>query len=82
MAKTEYAQTQLMRQIPGVGVITSVAFTLTIENPHRFGKSRDIAGWSLTSLKFSPSRQMEREPEILRRRAKVVGISAAGGGAA
>ncbi len=30
MAKTEYAPTQLMRQIPGVGVITSMAFTLTI----------------------------------------------------
>jgi transposase len=45
MAKTEYAQTQLMRQIPGVGVITSLAFTLTIEDPHRFGKSRDIAGY-------------------------------------
>jgi transposase len=45
MAKTEYAQTQLMRQIPGVGVITSMAFTLTIDDPHRFGKSRDIAGY-------------------------------------
>ena len=45
MAETEYAQTQLMRQIPGVGVITSVAFTLTIEDPDRFGKSRDVAGY-------------------------------------
>ena len=34
-----------MRQIPGVGVITSLAFTLTIEDPHRFAKSRDIAGY-------------------------------------
>jgi transposase len=45
MAKTEYAPTQLMRQIPGVGVITSMAFTLTIDDPYRFGKSRDIAGY-------------------------------------
>jgi transposase len=45
MAKTEYAPTQLMRQIPGVGVITSRAFTLTIDDPHRFSKSRDIAGY-------------------------------------
>ena len=45
MAQTEYAQTQLMRQIPGVGVITSMAFLLTIEDPHRFAKSRDIAGY-------------------------------------
>jgi len=45
MAKAKYTQTQLMRQIPGVGVITSMAFTLTIEDPHRFSKSRDIAGY-------------------------------------
>lgn len=45
MAKTDYAPTKLMRQIPGVGAITSLAFTLTIEDPHRFGRSRDIAGY-------------------------------------
>lgn len=45
MAKTEYAPTKLMRQVPGVGAITSLAFMLTIEDPHRFGKSRDIAGY-------------------------------------
>ena len=44
-AKTEYPQTQLMRQIPGVGVITSMAFTLTIDDPHRFRKSRDVAAY-------------------------------------
>jgi transposase len=45
LSKTEYASTELMRQIPGVGVITSMAFTLTIEDPHRFGKSRDVAAY-------------------------------------
>jgi transposase len=45
MAKTQYDQTQLMRQIPGVGVITSMALTLTIEDPHRFRKSRDVAAY-------------------------------------
>jgi len=45
MAKKDYSLTQLMRQIPGVGVITSMAFTLTIDDPHRFNKSRDIAGY-------------------------------------
>jgi transposase len=45
MAKTEYAQTELMRQIPGVGVITSMAFILTIDDPHRFDESRDLAGY-------------------------------------
>ena len=45
MAKTEYPSTKLMRQIPGVGAITSLAFTLTIDDPHRFDKSRNIAGY-------------------------------------
>ena len=45
MAKTQYGHTQRMRQIPGVGVMTSMAFTLTIDDPHRFSKSRDIAGY-------------------------------------
>jgi transposase len=45
MAKTDYAPTKLMRQIPGVGVLTSMAFTLTIDDPHRFDKSRDIAAY-------------------------------------
>jgi transposase len=34
-----------MRQIPGVGVITSMAFTLTIDDSYRFRKSRDIAAY-------------------------------------
>jgi transposase len=45
MAKAEYGQTDRMRQIPGVGVITSLAFTLTIDDPHRFRKSRDVAAY-------------------------------------
>ena len=45
MAERDYSQTELMRKIPGVGVITSLAFTLTIDDPHRFRKSRDIAGY-------------------------------------
>jgi transposase len=45
MSKTEYAHIQLIRQIPGVGAITSMAFTLTIDDPHRFGRSRDIGGY-------------------------------------
>lgn len=45
IAKTEYPPTKLMRQIPGVGAVTSLAFTLTIDDPHRFDKSRNIAGY-------------------------------------
>ncbi len=45
MAKTKYPQTELMRQIPGVGVVTSLAFTLTIDDPNRFHQSRAVGSY-------------------------------------
>ena len=54
MAKTEYAQTRLMRQIPGVGAITSVAFTLTIEDPHPESAQMEIL---TRTVQFSPFRR-------------------------
>jgi len=45
LAKTKYPKTELMRQIPGVGVITSLAFALTIDDPNRFHKSRDVGSY-------------------------------------
>jgi len=34
-----------MQQIPGVGVVTSLAFALTIDDPNRFRKSRDVGSY-------------------------------------
>jgi transposase len=45
LAKTKYPKTELMRQIPGVGVVTSLAFALTIDDPNRFRKSRDVGSY-------------------------------------
>jgi transposase len=45
LAKTKYPKTELMRQIPGVGVVTSLAFALTIDDPNRFHKSRDVGSY-------------------------------------
>ena len=33
----------LLRQVKGVGPITALAYVLTLENPERFVKSRDVA---------------------------------------
>jgi transposase len=38
----KYAHTELLRQVKGVGPLTSLAYVLTLENPDRFGKSRDV----------------------------------------
>jgi transposase len=32
----------LLRQVKGVGPITALAYVLTLENPQRFVKSRDV----------------------------------------
>jgi transposase len=45
LAKTKYPRTELMRQIAGVGVVTSLAFALTIDDPNRFRKSRDVGSY-------------------------------------
>src|SRR6266478_18041 len=45
LAKTKYPRTELMRQIPGVGVVTSLAFALTIDDPNRFRRSRDVGSY-------------------------------------
>ncbi len=42
LADEGYPQTKLLRQVKGVGPITSLAFVLTLEAPERFGKSRAV----------------------------------------
>ena len=42
LASEKYAHTKLLRQIKGVGPITSLAYVLTLENPERFTQSRDV----------------------------------------
>ena len=42
MASEKYRHTKLLRQVKGVGPITSLAYVLTVENPARFTQSRDV----------------------------------------
>jgi transposase len=42
MASEKYGHTKLLRQVRGVGPITSLAYVLTLENPKRFTQSRDV----------------------------------------
>src|SRR5215213_5569893 len=37
-----YPETKLLRQVHGVGVLTALAFVLTLEDPSRFAKSREV----------------------------------------
>jgi transposase len=42
MCKNAYPGTELLQQVNGVGVITALAFILTLDHPGRFAKSRDV----------------------------------------
>ena len=42
LAQESYPQAALLKQVKGVGTLIALTFLLTLEDPHRFGKSRDV----------------------------------------
>ena len=42
LCEVSYPETRLLRQVPGVGPKTSLGFILTVEDPDRFKRSRDV----------------------------------------
>jgi transposase len=45
MAKERYPETELLRQVPGVGAITATTFVLTGEDPARFPRARAMGSY-------------------------------------
>jgi transposase len=45
LATKDYPQTNLLRQVSGVGPLTSLAFVLTLGDASRFRKSRDVGAY-------------------------------------
>jgi transposase len=44
-SRKAYPEAKLLQQVSGVGELTSLAFVLTIDNPDRFAKSRDVGAY-------------------------------------
>ena len=42
LCQTRYPETQRLKQVHGVGTLIALAFVLTVEDPHRFRKSRAV----------------------------------------
>jgi len=42
LAQSSYPQVALLKQVKGVGTLIALTFLLTLEDPHRFHKSRDV----------------------------------------
>ena len=45
LAKDRYPAALMLQAVNGVGPITSMAFTLTVADPKRFRRSRDVGSW-------------------------------------
>src|SRR5215211_8145841 len=45
VAEELYPETKPLRQVHGVGVLTALTFVLTLEDPSRFAKSREIGAY-------------------------------------
>jgi transposase len=45
VAEEIYPQTKLLRQVHGVGVLSALAFVLTLEDPSRFAQSREVGAY-------------------------------------
>lgn len=62
LARKKYQETQLLRQVSGVGPVLSLAFILTLERPDRFEKSRMVGPY----LGLVPRRRQsgDKDPQL------------------
>jgi transposase len=61
ISREHYPETELLRQVEGVGPLTALTFVLTIEDPYRFEKSRSVGAY----LGLVPARDQsgDRDPQ-------------------
>ena len=45
ISKERYPETELLRQVEGIGPLTALTFVLTVEDPYRFEKSRSVGAY-------------------------------------
>lgn len=57
-----YPETRLLRQVTGVGPLTATTFVLTIEDPTRFSRSRDVG--SYFGLRPRRAQSGARDPQL------------------
>ena len=62
LATTRYPATRLLTQVQGVGDLTALAYLLTIDNPHRFRKSRTVGAY--LGLRSRRTDSGEQKPEL------------------
>ena len=61
VCREQYPETELLRQVEGVGPLTALTFVLTVEDPDRFEKSRSVGAY--LGLVPASDRSGERDPQ-------------------
>ena len=61
ISKERYPETELLRQVEGVGPLTALTFVLTVEDPHRFEKSRSVGAY--LGLVPATARSGDKDPQ-------------------
>jgi transposase len=61
ISKERYPETDLLRQVEGVGTLTALTFVLTLEDPYRFAKSRSVGAY--LGLVPATDQSGERDPQ-------------------
>jgi len=62
LCQERYSETELLRQVPGVGPITALYYVLTIEDPSRFAKSRSVGAY--LGLRPKQRDSGEQQPQL------------------
>ena len=62
IARTEYPETELLRQVSGVGILIALTFVLTVEDRDRFQKSRDVGCY--VGLRPKQSESGQSQPQL------------------
>jgi transposase len=62
IAQENYPETQLLKQVKGVGTLVALTYVLTLEDPHRFHKSRDAGCY--TGLQPGRRNSGQSEPQL------------------
>ncbi len=62
IARTQYPETELLRQVSGVGILIALTFVLTVEDHRRFQKSRDVGCY--VGLRPKQSESGQSQPQL------------------
>jgi transposase len=62
IARTKYPETELLRQVKGVGTLIALTFVLTVEDRERFQKSRDVGCY--VGLRPKQSESGQSQPQL------------------